>query len=616
MTPRPAIADVRTEPDGTSWRDLNGNGVLDPYEDPRRPVSERVDDLVRRLSVDEKIGLMYQAVASVSPTGHLRDDAAQPTRPVAAALVGERYITHLNLQAIPDPVATATWMNEVQELAARGPHGIPVTFSTDPRHSFIENMGASFRADHVSVWPEPIGLAALRSPAVVREFADIARREYLALGLRSSLHPTLDLATEPRWARQYSTFGSDAHLVAEIAEAYLDGFQGDRVGPDSVACMAKHFPGGGPQRDGEDPHFPYGREQVYPAGMFEYHLLPFRRAVERGVSAIMPYYGMPVGLEYRGERIEEVGFGYNRQVITGILRDELGFDGVVCTDWGLISDSQLDGRWLPARAWGAEHLTREQRAAKILAAGCDQFGGENDTSVLRRALDLGLVEESRLDISVRRLLRVKFELGLFDDPFVEVAGIGDRLRQLEDLTAGHRAQASSITVLIESDSARLPIPPQTRVFAPDIDREVVEHAGLAPADSAAEADLVVLRMATPYERRDTFMLESGFRAGSLAFGPEELRAVEEQVAGRPAIVDVALDRPAILTPLADGGVTLVASYGASAAAVLDALTGAIPPIGRLPFDVPSRAEEVEASAPDAPGDMPSALFRAGHGRGA
>src|SRR3954465_13563442 len=164
-------------------------------------------------------------------------------------------------------------------------------------------------------------------------FADIARQEYVAVGIRAALPNPLDLATEPRWARQAGTFGQDPDLVTELGVAYLKGFQGDSLGPGSVACTSKHFPGGGPQKDGEDAHFPYGREQVYPGGRFADHLKPFPPIIEAGTAAIIPYCGVPVGLELDGEKIEEVVFGYNRQIVTGLLRGRLGYDGVVVTDW-------------------------------------------------------------------------------------------------------------------------------------------------------------------------------------------------------------------------------------------------------------------------------------------
>jgi beta-glucosidase len=241
---------------------------------------------------------------------------------------------------------------------------------------------------------------ALGDVDLVQRYADIARREYLAAGIRVALHPQIDLATEPRWARIGMTFGEDADLTSRLVTAYIRGFQGAELGPASVATLTKHFPGGGPQKDGEDPHFAYGREQVYPGGQIEYHLKPFRAAIAAGTSLIMPYYGMPVGTDW-----EEVGFAFSHGVITKLLRNELGFDGIVCTDWGLIGDSVIMGQPMPARAWGVERLSELDRVVKVIDAGCDQFGGESRPELVIEAVRSGRVSEQRIDQSVRRLLR-------------------------------------------------------------------------------------------------------------------------------------------------------------------------------------------------------------------
>ena len=133
----------------------------------------------------------------------------------------------------------------------------------------------------------------------------------------------------------------------------------------------------------------------------------------------MPYYGMPVGLEVDGEPIEEVGFGYNKQIVTGLLREQLGFDGVVVTDWELVNDNHVGDQVLPARAWGVEHLDPHGRMELILEAGADQFGGEECVEILLDLVAQGRVTEARIDESARRLLAVKFRLGLFDDPYVD-----------------------------------------------------------------------------------------------------------------------------------------------------------------------------------------------------
>jgi len=283
--------------DNHVFRDLNKNGRLDPYEDPRRPIAERVEDILSQMRLEEKAGLMFHTVAAVNPDGSLNPPAIGFSRAPITEMVTQRLMNHFNVHMLPEPRLAAQWYNRLQALAESTRLGIPVTISSDPRHAFSNNPLASLLAGHFSQWPEPIGLAAIGDPALVETFGDIARQEYLALGIRVALHPMADLATEPRWARINGTFGEDAELSARLTAAYIRGFQGATLGTHSVACMTKHFPGGGPQKDGEDPHFAYGREQVYPGGNFDYHLLPFEAAFAAHTAQIMPYYGMPIGLE-------------------------------------------------------------------------------------------------------------------------------------------------------------------------------------------------------------------------------------------------------------------------------------------------------------------------------
>ncbi|MFL6166941.1 MAG: glycoside hydrolase family 3 protein [Ornithinibacter sp.] len=596
------------------YRDLNGNGVMDPYEDPRLDVESRVDDLLGRLSLEEKVGLMFHTVIEAGADGTVVESAGAISKSPTSVVVLEKHLTHFNVHALDDPRMAARWHNALQALAERTPHGIPVTISTDPRHAFIENAGVSFTATSFSQWPEPLGLAALRDADAVREFADIARQEYVAVGIRAALHPTLDLATEPRWARQAGTFGQDPALVTELGTAYLEGFQQKVLGPDSVACTSKHFPGGGPQQDGEDAHFPYGREQVYPGGRFADHLAPFPAAVEAGTAAVMPYYGMPVALEVDGEPIEQVGFGYSAQVVTGMLREGLGYDGVVVTDWELVNDNHVGDQVLPARAWGVEHLDPHERMERILAAGADQFGGEECVEVLLDLVAQGRVAEERVDESARRLLAVKFRLGLFDDPYVDEDAAARTVGRDDFRAAGWAAQARSVTVLTNelSDAGRLlPLPAGLRIYAEGVRLEVVARHGI-PVERPEDADVALVRLSAPFEPRSDLFLESWFHAGSLDFPPGLVVRMQRIAAACPLVVDVTLDRPAVLTPLLPVATAVVASYGTSDDALLEALTGAITPLGRLPFDLPRSMDQVRAHPEDVPGyDDP--LFPFGHG---
>ncbi len=322
-------------PAAVSFRDLNKNGILDTYEDPTQPIDARVDDLLGQMTLAEKAGMLFHTMAPLGAWGFL---------PSGEELLTTKQMNHFNVIGVAPVREMAEWHNNLQSVAEQSRLGIPVTISTDPRHMFSDNVGANFNAGDFSQWPEPLGLAATRDVALVEQFGDIARQEYVSVGIRTALHPVADLATEPRWARANGTFGEDAELAGDLVAAYIRGFQGPELGPESVACMTKHFPGGGPQKDGEDPHFPYGREQVYPGDNFDYHLGPFEKAFAAGTSQIMPYYGMPIGTAH-----EEVGFGFNKDVITNLLRGHYGFDGIVCSDWGLVTDSTIMGKELPAR---------------------------------------------------------------------------------------------------------------------------------------------------------------------------------------------------------------------------------------------------------------------------
>ncbi|MFI8827757.1 glycoside hydrolase family 3 N-terminal domain-containing protein [Streptomyces sp. NPDC053431] len=578
---------------------------MHPYQDPSRPVPDRVEDLLARMTLEEKAGQLFHAMLTMNPDGTPVTETDGSLLPLTTPeLIVERGLTHFNLLGSHGPREMAEWHNAIQEMAAGTRLGIPVSLSTDPRHAFTDNIGASFNAGAFSAWPEALGLAAIRDPELVLRFADTVRREYLSVGFRTALHPQIDLTTEPRWARQSGTFGSDAQLTGELVEAYVRGLQGPELGPDSVAAMVKHFPGGGPQKDGEDPHFPHGKDQVYPGGMRDYHLEPFKAAIAAGCSQMMPYYGRPIGTDW-----EEVGFGFNRGVIQGLLRDELGFTGIVCTDWGLLTDSVIFGEPHEARAWGVEHLSVAERTAKALDAGADQFGGEQCPEVIVELVRSGRVTEARIDESVRRLLREKFVLGLFDERrFVDPDEAAETVGRADFTAFGAAAQRRSLTVLTKGP---LPLAGRPTLYVENVEPAVAAGYGEVVA-GPSEADLAVLRLHTPYEPRDN-RFESFFHSGSLAFSEPELGRVLALLKETPTVVSVNLERPAVLPEIAAHAAALIADYGASDEAVLDVVFGRAKPEGRLPFELPRSMAAVEASRPDVPNDTEDPLFPFGHG---
>ncbi|KAJ6032506.1 hypothetical protein N7540_003238 [Penicillium herquei] len=538
------------------------------YRDASLSIEDRLNDLIQRMTVDEKVAVLFQDMIVMG-----RDGALAPAK------------TRL---------------------------GIPVTISTDPRNHFTDNVGTGFEAGIFSQWPESLGLAALRSVELVEKFADIARQEYLAVGLRLALHPQVDLATEPRWARINAAFGEDADLTSELVAAYIRGFQGGAVlGPQSVSTMTKHFPGGGPQKDGEDPHFVYGREQVYPGNQFEYHLKPFKAAILAGAAQMMPYYGMPVDTSY-----EEVGFAFNKALITGLLRKELGFQGIICTDWGLVADKAIMGQFMPARAWGLEHLSRSERIQRIMEAGCDQLGGESCPELLSELVINGQISEQRIDESVRRLLREKFLLGLFDNPFVDEDAASKIVGNEEFCKLGAETQRRSYTLLTNTENC-VPLLHTTvqtaKFYLEGIARETLQARGLQVVEDPMDADIALLRLKTPYEPRPGGF-ESMFHAGSLEFSEEEKARQSKIFSTVPiVIVDIYTDRPPVVPEIIQLASAVFLSYGSSSDAFLDLVLGNCEPEGRLPFDLPSSMEAVEQSRSDTPYDTQDPLFRFGHG---
>lgn len=588
--------------------------TLLPYRNPSLSVDERVDDLIQRMNLEEKAGQLFHNILVQGPNGTLLNTTAPTIR--------EQHLTHFNLLGpITDVRATAEWYNALQKLAAETRLGIPITLSSDPRHAFTDAIGSQISANQFSQWPASIGLAALRDPERIRAFANIARQEYLAVGIRSALHPQIDVATEPRWARISGTMGEDAYLTAKLAGEYIKGFTGPSgFGKDSVTTVAKHFPGSGPVQNGEDSHFTYGKNATYPGHQFEHHLIPFKAAIAAGVRQIMPYYSRPTGT-----RFEEVAAGFNKGIVTDLLRHELGFNGIVVSDWGLLTDSIIAGQAMPARAWGAEHLSEVQRAEKILHAGTDQFGGEQRPDLVLALVHQGRISESRLDRSVRRLLREKFLLGLFDAPYVDVDAALRTVGNPAFTRLGFETQRASFTLLTNRHNL-LPLrahdphrprphPRPLKLYTEGLNPARLTRRNLATlVPDPTSADLALLRLHAPYTPRPGGF-EASYHAGSLAFNATEQARQSAIYAAVPTIVDLFVDRPAAVPEIAAQAHALLVNYGASDDAFLDVVFGedGAAPCARLPFDLPRSDGAVRRSREDVPFDTADPVFRFGHG---
>ena len=486
------------EREGLYFKDLDASGELKPFMDWRLSPSERAKDLASRLSIEEIAGLMlYSAHQSIPSRGmrHFQmstyfakpyeESGAQPWEMTdqQKAFLGEDNVRHVLATTFETPEVAAHWNNEMQAFVEGKGFSIPVNTSSDPRHgsdfSAEYNMGAG---GAISLWPETLGLAATFDPEVTRKFGEVASKEYRALGIATALSPQIDLATEPRWSRFMGTFGEGVKLTTDMARAYCDGFQtsvGDREieggwGYDSVNAMAKHWPGGGCGEGGRDAHFAYGKYAVYPGGNLETSMKPFTEGAFRleggtkQAAAVMPYYTISAGQDADGKN---VGNAYSKYLITDQLRGRFGFDGVVCTDWGVTNDVSAKASDFRGKCWGMEQKTKAERHFAVLEAGCDQFGGNNEMAPVLEAYEMGVMEHgeaymrARFEQSARRLLLNFFRTGLFENPYLDVERTVQTVACEEFKHAGYEAQIKSV-VLLKNMLSALPMRKGLKVYVP------------------------------------------------------------------------------------------------------------------------------------------------------
>ncbi|MCL6251641.1 glycoside hydrolase family 3 protein [Altererythrobacter sp. KTW20L] len=613
------------EVDGLLFRDLDRDGTLTPYEDWRLTPQQRAADLVERMTLAEKAGAMV--VGNLPGNAPPGEPATGYDPELVAAMVGERFVTHAVSRLSTDTRALAEANNAVQEAAEQGRLGIPVLLTTDPRHGFTELAGATTIGGQFSQWPNGVGIAALNDPALTRAYAELVRDDLRAVGFAQLLGPQIDLASEPRWPRNFDTYGEDPEVAAQQAEAFVTGLQGgaDGIAPGGVAAVVKHFAGYGASDTGFDAHNYYGRHSRVSSEEWPLQMRPFEGAFRANPAGVMPSYSILLELEIDGEPVEQVGAGYSRQLLTGELRERLGFSGVILSDWAITNDcTELCRDGHPAgeeptfasvsTAWGVEDLSRPERFAKALAAGMDQFGGVDDPAPLIAAVEQGLVGEADLMPAVTRILEQKFALGLFDAPFVDPEAAAGSIGTPEELARGLEAQAASMVVL--EGAGRHTLGPGSKVVLFGLDPAAASAAGFVPVSDPAQADAAILRTRSPSELlHPGYVFGAMHQEGSLAFPADHpaLAFMALLPEGMLLVADVQIDRPAIMGPFKDRAQVLLASFGAGDRALLDVLTGKIAPRGQLPFELPSSMDAVEAQRPGMPADSRDPLYSLGLG---
>jgi beta-glucosidase len=611
------------------FRDLNRNGKLDPFEDWRLTAEQRAIDLLARLSLEEKAGLMmHDSAPAAGPSGIGR--GTEYDLPAASSIILNKKVATFITRLTTDAASLATQNNLLQQQAEASRFAIPLTISTDPRNNFHSTLGAGNDAGSFSQWPDTTGMGAIGDPAVTRNFGDIVRQEYRSVGIQEALSPQADLATEPRWGRIDGTFGEDPVAVKAQVEAYIAGFQNGESGlkRDSVMCVVKHWAGYGAMKDGLDSHNSYSRHAVLSTQAFEQHLIPFEGAFAAHVAAVMPTYAILDTPTISGKPTEPVGAGFNKQLLTGLLRGRFGFQGIILTDW--LITSTCTGECLAGASagkqpgivpgkfgmpWGVESLTTEQRFAKAIAAGVDQFGGVSDSDLIVKLVREGQVTESRIDDSARRILVQKFELGLFENPYVDAAKAATIAGRPAFKQAALAAQERSMVLLANKQT--LPLGASMhKVWLIGVDAKAAKQAGLIVAATPAEADFALARMHAPYQLlHPGYFFGSRQHEGDLDFKAEDpqLAELSKLPATLPVVADVYLDRPAILAPLVRRASALIADFGASDEALLAVITGKAQPRGHLPFELPSSMEAVRQQRSDLPHDSAAPLYKIGFG---
>ncbi len=623
-----------------TFKDLDRNGALDPYEDWRLPVDKRAADLLSRMTLEEKAGLMQ--ITSFRPDS-LED------------YVNNRHIRYLILRDNPTARELAARANSSQEIAAKSRLGIPLVLTSNPRNHLRDNLvyEEAEAAGQFSTWPGTLGLAATNDLALIRDFAETARVEWRAAGIEKMYGYQVDVATEPRWYRIQTTFSEDPKLSADIARELVLGFQGRALGPTSVAMSMKHFPGDGPVDKGLDPHNGWGQWSVYPTpgSFFKYNLPPFQAAVDAGTSSIMSFYNNPSNAksgkqlptdwwQSDKQQFEEVGGAYNATILNKLLRERMGFKGYVNTDSGILGHM----------AFGVEDLTLPQRFAKAVKAGVSLFSDNNDPQGLLDAVKQHLLDEADLDPSVTHLLEEMFQLGLFENPYTDP----EKAQTIADSPASQaradEAHRKSI-VLLRNDRNLLPIADARKVYVETFAEPVAQtgrafpvgrgpRGGAAGAGPEAGAGAARARPGPRREAANGAQQTAALKAllakdpsvqvvdtvdqadvallwlrPSVYSRPEhdyadialskltgiDVARVKQIEAAKPTVLVINLINPWVINDVEPEAGAVLATFDVKAEALLDVVRGRFNPAGKLPLTIPADQAAVDKNAPDVPG---------------
>ncbi|MDF9824048.1 beta-glucosidase [Breznakia sp. PF5-3] len=451
-----------------AFKDMNKNGSLDAYEDWRLDVDTRAEALANYLVTTDPDGIKKIAGLMLF-SSHESNSKAGLTQSQKKYLT-DSYVRNITDAAGNDVSDSVGWTNAMQAFVETSDFNVPVDFSSDPRSTAGSGdlYSSAAEGSDISAWPSNLGMAATFSTEHMYNFAKATSAEYRAMGIVTALGPQIDLATEPRWLRVGGTFGENTALATAMAQAYVDGSQSSYDGAgndlgwgsDSINAMIKHFPGDGAGEGGRESHTAAGKYAVYPGGNYDEHLLPFTEGGMKlngktgSATAVMTSYSIGVDADGNSQFGDQlVGSAYNIAKMS-LLRDtdKIGFDGVVCTDWGVTSFGGF------GMAWGAEALSTADRHYEILMAGTDMFGGNNNAEPIVLSYNRMVSEkgkawaDNRFATSAKRLIKLTMQPGMFENPYLDVAASEASAGNAEKMQAGYNAQLDSIVMLKNADN--------------------------------------------------------------------------------------------------------------------------------------------------------------------
>ena len=609
------------------FKDLNKNGALDAYEDWRLPMEERIADLVSQMTLEEKAGLMLHPNIAVPESGEIKYDFTDEEKAILAKAEEEQYagpvgpggqgagnmaigqmrrtataksyIEEKNFRNILNngtcaPAKFAEWSNGMQEIAEASRLGIPIMFSTDPRHG--SGAGAHVRGtQYFSQFPSnegQVGITSARDAGLVEDFGAVVAEEYRAVGLHMILGPQIDVMTEPRWSRNMGCFSESAELTTEMLEAFMDGAQGKdgMVGPDKILVHLKHWPGAGPHENGG------GSWLVYPTGGQDYHYMPWKAGIAKNALAAMGYYS--------GTYVDTLNVNYSYEISTEVLYNQLGFKGAICTDWGVASRGPLNPR-LQGKT------TLKDNYAMIYNAGVDQIGSETRPEYIVELVNEGRLTEERVNQAASRILQWHFILGLFENPYVDPSKAEGILQSEKNQTRGYEAQLKS-NVLLTNDGT-LPAKEGIKLYVEGVNPETAGKYAVV-VDKPEDADMILYRTTTVSDNRS----RRGGQGGevNIDFPAEKWAHIQElRASGKPLVVAFNPTGSSCILPQAvktDINASLMI-FDVFDSALLDVVFGKYNPSGKLSFEVPSSMDAVRAQKEDAPFDSVDPTFAFDHG---